>query len=73
MNLRLQAASAATKARASTFDTGPVGDELRKGPNSTDYRAPESSLPRKFFAPGPSGAECVEAFREAAGASGSPT
>ena len=69
---RLQAASAATKARVSTFDTGPVGDALRKGPNSTDYRAPDSSLPGKFFAPGPGGAERVEAFREAAGASGPP-
>ena len=50
---RLRAASAATKARVSTFDTGPVGDALRKGANPTDYRAPKSWLPGKFFAPGP--------------------
>ena len=34
---RLNAASAATKARVSIFDTGPVGAALRKAGNSTDY------------------------------------
>jgi hypothetical protein len=63
---RLAAASAATKARAATFDSGPVGEALRKAGNSADYRAPDSSLPGKFFAASPGGAERVGAFRAAA-------
>jgi hypothetical protein len=69
---RLQAASAATKARVSTFDTGPVGDALRKAGNSTDYKMADSSVPGQFWKAGPNGAENVQAYREAAGASGPP-
>ena len=38
---RMQTASAATKARVSTFDSGPVGAALRKAGNSTDYKMAE--------------------------------
>jgi hypothetical protein len=69
---RLQAASAATKARAATFDSGPVGAALRKAGNSTDYKTSDSSVPGQFWKAGPNGAENVQAFREAAGASGPP-
>src|SRR5271156_839229 len=41
---RLKAASAATKARVSTFDSGPVGAALRKAGNSTDYKMADSSV-----------------------------
>jgi hypothetical protein len=68
----MQAASAATKARVSTFDTGPVGAVLRKAGNSTDYKMAESSVPGQFWKAGPNGAENVQAYREAAEASGPP-
>ena len=69
---RLQAASAATKARVLTFDSGPVGAALRKAGNSTDYKMTDSSVPGQFWKAGPNGAENVQAYREAAGASGPP-
>ena len=69
---RMQAASAATKARVSTFDSGPVGAALRKAGNSTDYKMADSSVPGQFWKAGPNGAENVQAYREAAGASGPP-
>jgi hypothetical protein len=64
---RLKAASAATKERAQTFDSGPVGDVLRKGSGSADYRLPDSAVPGKVWAPGPRGAETVQAYGNAAG------
>ena len=64
---RLQAASAATKARAQTFDQGPVGDVLRRGATASDYRLPNSAVPGKLFVPGPRGAETTQAYQTAGG------
>ena len=64
---RLRAASAATRARAQTFDQGPVGDLLRQRSGSADYRLPDSAVPGKLWAPGARGAETVQAYGAAAG------
>ena len=64
---RLRAASAATKARAQTFDQGPVGDLLRQRSGSADYRLPDSAVPGKLWVPGARGAETVQAYGAAAG------
>jgi hypothetical protein len=67
---RLRAASAATKERAQTFDQGPVGDVLRKGSGSADYRLPDSAVPGKVWVPGPRGAQTVQSYGKAAGSKG---
>ena len=64
---RLKAASAATKARAQTFDNGPVGNVLRKGQSSDTFKMPDSSVPGKVFPRGPGGAETVSTYLKAAG------
>ena len=64
---RLRAASAATRARAQTFDQGPVGDVLRKRGGAEDYRLPDSAVPGKVWVPGPRGAQTVQAYGKAAG------
>ena len=64
---RLRAASAATKARAQTFDQGPVGDVLRKGQTASDYRLPESAVPGRMFVSGPRGYQTGQAYQAAAG------
>ena len=64
---RLRAASAATKARAQTFDQGPVGDLLRQRSGSADYRLPDSAVPGKLWVPGARGAQTVQAYGAAAG------
>jgi hypothetical protein len=65
---RLRAASAATRTRAETFDSGPVGDVLRKGGGGQGaYRLPDSAVPGKVWVPGPRGAQTVQSYGRAAG------
>lgn len=64
---RLKEASAATGARASTFDRGPVGDVLRPEGYGAGYRVPASAVPAKVFHPGPTGGEDARAFVKAVG------
>jgi len=67
---RLKAASAATKQRASTFDSGPVGTVLKKTGSASDYKTPIAAVPGKLFVPGPQGAQVAESYAKAAGPSG---
>jgi hypothetical protein len=67
---RLSAASAATKQRAQTFGQGPVGQTLKTQGQQGNYRLSDASVPAKFFRPGPTGAEGVQAFRQAIGNDG---
>ena len=64
---RLSTASAATKARAQTFDQGPVGDVIRKGQTASDYRLPNAAVPGRIFVPGPRGAQTAQSYQTAAG------
>ncbi len=63
---RLKAASAATKERAQTYGNGPVGQVLRKEGSEGPYRVPFGTVPSKFFHPGRTGYEDVQALRKAA-------
>lgn len=62
---RLTAASAATKARAQTFDQGPVGGILKSRGMAGDFATPDSGVPGNLFKQGPGGFENVEAYRKA--------
>lgn len=62
---RLTEANDATKARAQTFGRGPVGDTLRRSGKEGPYNVPASTVPQKFFRPGPRGYEDVMAIRNA--------
>lgn len=64
---RLAAATSATKERAGTFNLGPTGQVLRKAGDSQTFRLPESRVPEKFFHPGPSGYQDMQALFRAVG------
>lgn len=64
---RLKAASQATKERASTFDSGPVGDITRKGETSTDFRLSDAQVPAKVFKSGATGGDAVKSYLAAGG------
>jgi hypothetical protein len=64
---RLNTASAATRDRKQTYDTGPVGTSLRSAGMQGQYRAMDSAVPAQIFRRGPSGFQSVEAYRKAAG------
>jgi hypothetical protein len=64
---RLRAASAATKERAATFKSGPVGEALAEKGNKGDFRLLDSSVGQKFWKPGNGGAEAVKAYGAATG------
>jgi hypothetical protein len=64
---RLRAASAATRQRKQTFDSGPVGTVLRSAGMQGQYRTLDAMVPGAIFKPGPGGFEAVQAFRRAAG------
>lgn len=64
---RMRAANAATAARARTFDEGPVGATLRTLGQRGNYRVMDANVGSQFFAPGPGGAQRVQAFRNAVG------
>lgn len=64
---RLRAASGATKERAQTFKSGPVGEALAERGNRGDYRLLDSSVGPKFWKPGNGGAESVAAYLKATG------
>jgi hypothetical protein len=63
---RLAEARAATTARKGTFEEGPVGQVLAKGPGG--YQMPASQVPGTIFKPGPTGYETAKAYADAAGA-----
>lgn len=64
---RLKTATAATKARATTFGQGSVGDALATRGQQGNYRLLDSSVGSKFFKPGNTGAQAVQTFRAAVG------
>lgn len=64
---RLNAASAATRERADTFDRGPVGQVLAKAGRQDQYKLPDAAVGLKIFQPGPRGAENITAYRRAVG------
>ncbi|MFS8037696.1 hypothetical protein ACI7BZ_12175 [Xanthobacter sp. AM11] len=64
---RMRAANAATRARAETFDTGPVGRVLESSGPADRFRMSESAVPRALFRPGLEGFHAVQAFRKAVG------
>jgi hypothetical protein len=64
---RLRAASAATKERAATFKSGPVGEVLAEKGNKGDFRLLDSGVGAKFWKAGPGGAEAVKAYGTATG------
>lgn len=64
---RLAAASAATKARAQTFNQGPVGDVLRTQGAQGNFRVMDSAVGPKFFRPGPTGGQTVQKLIDAVG------
>jgi hypothetical protein len=63
---RLRDATDATKARANTFGTKPVGDVLRRSGQEGPFSVPAAAVPSRFFRPGPRGYEDVQALRRAA-------
>jgi hypothetical protein len=64
---RMRTANAATRERAETFDTGPVGRVLESSGPADRYRLSESSVPGALFRPGLEGFHAVQAFRRAVG------
>lgn len=63
---RLRQASAATQARAQTYDTGPVGDVLARSGSQGPFNAPAAVVPERFFRRGAMGAEGMRALQQAA-------
>ncbi|MEP9349190.1 hypothetical protein [Xanthobacter sp. KR7-225] len=64
---RMRTANAATRERAETFDTGPVGRVLESSGPADRYRLSESAVPGALFRPGLEGFQAVQAFRRAVG------
>lgn len=64
---RLRAATAATRDRKQTFDSGPMGDVLRTSGMQGQYRSLDAAVPSKIFRPGAGGFEAVQAYRRAVG------
>lgn len=64
---RLKEASAATKARAETFDQGVIGGVLRTQGTAGNYRTMDAKLPGIIFAPGPAGKQVADAYFKAVG------
>lgn len=64
---RLRAATAATRARKETYDSGAVGSILRSAGMQGQYRLQDAAVPSAVFKPGPGGFEAIQAFRRAAG------
>ena len=62
---RLREATDATKQRSQTFGRGPVGDTLRRSGQEGPFNVPASTVPQKFFRPGPRGYEDVMTIRNA--------
>ena len=63
---RLRAASAATKARAQTYDEGIVGNVLERPAETAPYNVPAAAVPEKLFRRGAMGAEGMRALQQAA-------
>jgi hypothetical protein len=63
----MRTANAATRERAETFDTGPVGRVLESSGPADRYRLSESAVPGTLFRPGLEGFHAVQAFRRAVG------
>lgn len=64
---RLNAASAATRARAQTFDEGAVGKALASGGRADNYRLRDAEVPSQFFTGGPDAFQRVQELRKTAG------
>lgn len=64
---RMRTANAATRERAETFDTGPVGRVLESSGPADRYRLSESAVPGALFRPGLEGFHAVQAFRRSVG------
>ena len=64
---RLKAASGATKDRAQTFDSGPVGTILRNQGTAGNYKMLDANVPDAVFKPGPDGAQVAQSYFKAAG------
>lgn len=62
---RLNTATDATRTRAQTYNTGPVRQVMRRDGAQGPYAVPASTVPGKFFRPGPRGYEDAEALRKA--------
>lgn len=64
---RLAEATAATKARAGTFNQGPVKQVLAKAGMQDVYKLPEAKVPEKFFHAGPTSASDIQSLRQTIG------
>jgi hypothetical protein len=64
---RLNAATAATRDRKQTFDTGPVGQVLRPAGMQGQYRTVDAGVPATIFKRGPTGFQSVQAYQRAVG------
>lgn len=62
---QLKAANAATKARAETFDRGPVGEITKKAGSADAFKLPDGRVAGKFFHPGPTGNSDMESLFKA--------
>jgi hypothetical protein len=63
---RLREASAATKARAQTYDEGVIGDVLARSGSQGPFNVPAAAVPEKLFRRGAMGAEGMRALQQAA-------
>lgn len=64
---RLAEATAATKARAGTFNQGPIKQTLAKAGMQDVYKLPEARVPEKFFHTGPTSASDIQNLRQTVG------
>lgn len=64
---RLNAATAATNARAHTYGLGPVGQVLKSAGDQKTFRLPDAAVPAKFFHPGPTAFTDAQALDKAIG------
>lgn len=64
---RLRTASAATKARAQTFDNSLLKPMRKRASADGPYNMTDSSVPKRLFAPGPKSAESIRTYRKAVG------
>lgn len=64
---RLNAARAATRGRAETFDNPTLAPIRRREMASGPYAMPSSAVPGRIFAPGPKSYDAVLAYRRAVG------
>lgn len=64
---RLNAASEATKARATTFDEGAPGKLLKPGTRAGEYKLSDAKAAAAIFHPGDTGGEDVRAYVKAVG------